>query len=225
MKIWHICDTRSNHRHLCIPNNVDMVIHSGDCTNPRNPVDNSVELWPFVEWFRNLNIEHKVLIAGNHDSAIEGRMITKGVFAELGITYLENSSEMVGGLKIWGSPITPAYNDWCFMMKRHKIHKVWDTIPDDADIVVTHGPPKFILDLTENRDGTLEQVGCKCLYNTVVDVRPRLHCFGHVHNFKHLKNAGTCRLAAVPGTLFSNGSCVTDGKQGELSSHGNILYP
>lgn len=223
MKIWHISDTHAAHHQLIIPHNVDMVIHSGDCTNYRDKVRNSVELWPFIEWFKGLPIKHKVLIGGNHDSAIEGRMITKEGFAEFGITYLENSSVEIDGVKIWGSPITPTFNDWCFMMARHEIHRVWETIPEVVDILVTHGPPKTVLDLTENGIGRLEQVGCKSLMNRVKEIEPMIHCFGHVHDFKEIRNAGMAKLGSMI-TQFSNGACIEDGKLEEgIKHHGNIL--
>lgn len=222
MIIWHISDTHMNHHKLRIPEDVDIVIHSGDCTNSRHPFPNSTELWDFIGWFRGLPIKHKVLVAGNHDSAIHSKMMRKVDFDEMGITYLENSSAEIEGFKIWGSPLTPTYGDWCFMMARHKIHRAWNTIPEDVDIVVTHGPPKGILDLTENKDRSLEQVGCKSLLRRMTEIEPMIHCFGHVHSFKHIKNAGIMKIESMI-TEFSNGSCVEDGKQGELSGDGNVL--
>jgi len=46
--------------------------------------------------------------------------------------------------------------------------------------------------------------------------------FGHIHNCNDIINAGT---RTIPGldTIFSNGSVVTDGKFGKLSSNGNIF--
>lgn len=43
--------------------------------------------------------------------------------------------------------------------------------------MLTHGPPYDILDKT---DGD-EAVGCKFLLTATKRVRPRLHCFGHIH--------------------------------------------
>lgn len=223
MKIWHISDTHALHGRLEVPKDIDLVIHSGDATNYRDRIQNSIELWPFLEWFRALPIKYKVFVAGNHDSAIEGRMVTAEDFQRWDIIYLEHSFAEVEGIKIWGSPITPTFNDWCFMLARHKTNRVWKLIPDDTDIVVTHGPPMYVLDVTMDRHGKLEQVGCKSLMTRIEQVQPKLHCFGHVHNFKRIKNAGTCRLAAYPNTLFSNGSCVTDAEFGKLSSQGNII--
>lgn len=50
-------------------------------------------------------------------------------------------------------------------------------IPEGIDIVMTHGPAKFILDNT--RDG--DSVGCEHLRRALCRTKPKLHCFGHVH--------------------------------------------
>jgi hypothetical protein len=52
------------------------------------------------------------------------------------------------------------------------------TIPDDVDIVVTHGPAKYILD--DNKEGT--SCGCEHLRRALCRSKPKLHCFGHVHH-------------------------------------------
>ncbi len=43
--------------------------------------------------------------------------------------------------------------------------------------MLTHGPPAHILDTTSNG----EDVGCENLLRAVKRCRPRLHCFGHIH--------------------------------------------
>ena len=43
--------------------------------------------------------------------------------------------------------------------------------------MLTHGPPYGILDATSRG----EMVGCGFLRNAVRRCRPRLHCFGHIH--------------------------------------------
>lgn len=221
MRIWHISDTHGYHNSVTVPDNVDMVIHSGDATNNRNMVENSIELWPFIDWFNWLPIKHKVFVAGNHDSAIEGRMVRAEDFFNLGIHYLENSSCNIEGLKIWGSPVTPTFNDWCFMMGRNKTERVWRLIPDDTDVLVTHGPPQTVLDLAQDFDGTLNQVGDSALMKRVFKVKPKAHCFGHVHDHQGLKNSGMLQLNYIP-TVFSNGSCIENRKL-DIKNHGNIL--
>jgi hypothetical protein len=46
--------------------------------------------------------------------------------------------------------------------------------------------------------------------------------FGHLHNNNDIVNAGTQKISGLD-TIFSNGSVVTDGKFGRLSSQGNIF--
>jgi hypothetical protein len=50
-------------------------------------------------------------------------------------------------------------------------------IPLAVDIVMTHGPPKYILDQTNDK----RSIGCSHLWRAIVASKPLLHCFGHVH--------------------------------------------
>ena len=142
MRIWHISDTHNYHGLLDIYK-ADIVICSGDISTPREPVVSKIECLNFIEWYSKLPIKYKILVAGNHDIAIERRYITPADIANKGIIYLENSSTIIEGLKIWGSPITPTFGvGWAFNKKREKCNDVWQLIPEDANIVVTHGPAR-----------------------------------------------------------------------------------
>jgi len=170
-----------------------------------------------------LPIKHKVFVAGNHDVAIERNWITRDHFIEKDIVYLQNESITLDGVNIWGSPFTPSFGEgWAFNKKRDKLHNVWATIPDDINIVISHGPPKGILDLSYSRENVLEFCGCNALKKRMLQLQPELCLFGHIHNCEDLINAGTTKLSAYK-TIYSNGSVVTDGKFGKLSSNGNIL--
>lgn len=223
MKIWHISDTHTFHGLLSVPENIDMVIFSGDCSNPKEPYVNEQQVRNFITWFDSLKIKHKIFVAGNHDTSIEKGLITEDNFHQCCIHYLENDFVEIEGLKIWGSPHTPTFGDWAFMKSREKLIRVWDTIPSDTDIVIVHGPPKGILDCSYDYRNNVEFCGCSALKKTLLNrVRPKLMCFGHIHNNKDIINAGTMKLSKYK-TIFSNGSVVTDGKFGELSSNGNII--
>jgi len=222
MKIWHISDTHSYHKFLEIPEDIDMVIHSGDFSNYHDVLKNEPEALNFLSWFAALEIKHKVLIAGNHD-AFAIFLKFKELCIGLGVTYLENTEVVIDGLKIWGSPYTPQFGNWHFMKSRAKIGRVWQSIPDDTDIIVTHGPPKGILDISEDRYHSIEFCGCSALKKRVLKMpNLKLMCFGHIHNNTDIINAGTMNLS-TSDTIFSNGSVVTDGKFGRLSSNGNII--
>ena len=224
MKIWHISDTHGFHKLLQIPEGIDMVIHSGDCSNPRDPYTNEPEVRRFIDWFGDLPIKHKIFVAGNHDTSIEKGLVTKDDFDQNCIHYLENTSVEIEGLKIFGSPLTPTFGyGWSFNKDRNKLEKMWrKAIDEDVDIVIVHGPPRGMLDLSYDRKNLIESCGDKSLMNKVKEVEPKLMLFGHIHNCDDIINAGT---RTIPGldTIFSNGSVVTDGKFGKLSSNGNIF--
>lgn len=223
MKIWHISDTHTFHGLLTIPDGIDMVIHSGDATNPKETYPNKVEMENFIFWFSKLPIKWKIFVAGNHDTSIEKKLITKLDFASNGIIYLENDFTEIEGIKIWGSPITPTFGTgWAFNKNRAKTHEVWNKIPDGTDIVICHGPPKGVLDLSFNVQNELEFCGDNSLKKKMISLNPKLCLFGHIHNCEDIINAGTMKLS-ITDTIFSNGSVVTDGKFGKLSSNGNIF--
>lgn len=224
MLIWHLSDTHSYHKQLIVPEGIDIVIFSGDESNYRDQFRNEPEFKDFIQWFGSLNIPHKVFIAGNHSSYIyHNEKDAIDWFNHYGIYYLHNETIIVEDIKIWGSPYTPTFGNWYYMKPRHKTDKIWSQIPDDTDIVVVHGPPKGILDLSYDRSGRLEYCGDTALRKHILHrVKPKFMMFGHIHNTHDIVNAGVMKLSKYP-TIFSNGSVVTDGKFGILSSNGNIF--
>ena len=145
---------------LTIPENIDIAIFSGDCSNPQNTLENSFEVLTFLKWFGHLPIKYKVFVAGNHDVSVERRMILKEDFTNNGIIHLWDEEVIIEGVKVYGSPYTPSFSvGWAFNKDRGKLHKVWQGVPKDTDILVAHGPPKGVLDLSYSIDGKLEFCG------------------------------------------------------------------
>lgn len=227
MKILHISDTHGFHG--MFPNekfkDVDVVVHSGDCSNWRDVGRNSVEVKDFIEWYKNVPVKHKIFVAGNHDTSIERRLITSEDFTEAGIIYLENAETIIDGVKFWGSPHTPTFGDWAFMKAREKINKVWDTIPADTDILIVHGPPKGIRDLSFNEFNELEMCGCGALFKKCKRIRNlKAVCFGHIHNMDGVDTNQGVSVYDFSDTIFSNAACVYDGRFDKgLTSFGNII--
>lgn len=191
MKIIAISDTHLFHKN--IPE-CDLLIHAGDaCRGGAKS-----ELKKFRAWFRSLPARHKVYVPGNHDKVMETAR-GQDMFKEDDIHLLMGESVTTQGLKIWGSPVTPQFFDWSFMMPRGpKIAAHWAEIPDDTDILVTHGPPFGIGDRVRGR-----HVGCIGLLNRVAQVGPRVHIFGHIH-----EGAGVFYADDIPGTMFINAAQV-----------------
>ena len=226
MRILHISDTHGFHS--TFPESrfdgIDVVIHSGDCSNYYNPIINEQEVRSFIEWYRNVPVKHKIYVAGNHDTSIERRLVTPAHFAEAGIIYLENTSTTIDGIKFWGSPHTPTFGEWAFMKKREKINRVWEIIPEDTDVLIVHGPPKGVRDLSFDRNNNLEMCGCSALMKRCLVIKPKLVAFGHIHNMDGVDtNQGVSHYSNTP-TIFSNAACVWDGRFDKgLTSHGNII--
>lgn len=187
MKIWTISDTHCRHNELIVPD-VDMVIHCGDCSNSFLPADNEKEVYNFLDWYSELPIKHKLMTFGNHDTSVEAGLIDLTKYPN--INFLHQSGVTIEDIKFWGSPYTPRFGSWAFMIKRNRMEMVWDNVPDDTDVLVTHGPPKGFLDLTKELDGSLVQVGCKSLTNATSRIKPLVHCFGHIHDESDIYNYG-----------------------------------
>jgi len=85
MKILHISDTHGYHG--TFPESrfesMDVVVHSGDCSNYRDSYRNSNEVLDFIEWYKNVPVKHKIYVAGNHDTSIERRLVTPGDLLQL----------------------------------------------------------------------------------------------------------------------------------------------
>ncbi len=172
----------------------DLLIHAGDLSM-RGLI---TELEATLAWLESLPHEYKVIIPGNHDFFVEEAPETFKLWAHhCGIDCLIDDGITINGTRIWGSPVSPWFHDWAFGPHRGaEICKHWDLIPNDTDILVTHGPPANILDRTIQG----ESVGCIDLMAAVQRVRPKVHVFGHIHE-------GYGRIA-YPDTDFYNASLM-----------------
>ncbi|KAB8349541.1 hypothetical protein FH972_023567 [Carpinus fangiana] len=163
----------------------DLLIHAGDFTQSGT----LKELQAQIDWLTSLPHQHKVAIAGNHDlvldsttqAAAEGRhLINWG-----SVIYLENESTVchfAGGRKltIHGNPLTRRHGNWCFQYSS-TADVFSSTVPEDTDVLITHSPPSFHLDLGGLGDWNL--------LREVWRVRPMLHVFGHIHAAHGTENA------------------------------------
>jgi Icc-related predicted phosphoesterase len=179
-KIVCFADTHGHHNKLDIPEG-DILIFAGDFTG--YPDSDAKQLKKFDRWLGKLGHMHKIIIPGNHDFLFERDWYHAVSLVDNAIC-LNDSMVEVEGLKIWGSPITPTFLDWAFLRARGKtIARHWAMIPDDIDILVTHGPPYGIMDLCPPwRDHPAERAGCEDLLKRIKELKNlKLHVFGHIH--------------------------------------------
>lgn len=171
MKITAISDT-----HLAVPflEGGDLLIHAGDLTSrgSRSEVESQ------LKWIAEQDYRHKVFVPGNHDFLFEKEpAVGRDLCKQYGITLLMNEFVDIEGLKIWGSPVTPYFFNWAFNAFDDELKRTWKAIPSGIDILVTHGPPYGVMDLTLRGP----RAGCRFLREKVLEIKPRVHIFGHIH--------------------------------------------
>jgi Icc-related predicted phosphoesterase len=174
MKIVAISDTHGSHTE-CPLIECDVLVHAGDITN-RGEMEC---LKDFAHWLADYPAEHKIVIAGNHDWCFYKRNKGRNVLEDNGIIYLQDEGCKIGDINFWGSPWQPDFCNWAFNRPRGiALREKWQLVPEETDVLITHGPPATILDAVGN-SGPL---GCVDLLEEVIDrIKPRAHIFGHVH--------------------------------------------
>jgi Icc-related predicted phosphoesterase len=208
MKILALSDTHSKHRKVEIDSTgIDVLLHCGDIT-----AQGEIHvLKDFANWLKDLPIPHKNVICGNHELGYEfgyKRPEMLKIFEDAGINYLENSEIVIDGIKFYGSPVTPFFHDWEWNYQRgEQIKKFWDKIPDDTNVLMTHGPPYGIVDLVEddifNKGRDLHQ-GCEELAKRVKQLKKlKLSCHGHLHH-------SASKIEVINGTTFANVAIMND---------------
>lgn len=192
MKVVVISDTHELHEELGVLEG-DVLIHCGDSAYGFSHSEHQVD-W-LDDWFGRQRFERILVIGGNHDFEIQKRVNAKGRLFR-NADYLEDKALEYQGVNFYGAPWLPELAGWAFYLPPDELRKRWDLIPDDTDILITHTPPLNILD----RNSRGKACGCPDLRKRVVDLNPRVHCFGHVH-----ASGGTIELH---DTKYINASLV-----------------
>jgi len=197
MRITFISDTHSKHKQIThdLPGG-DLLIHAGDMSS----MGYREEIKNFCDWFDSINnYYHKVFIAGNHDwGFIDQIKFTISGEAEIPestqqilnsyktFDYLFDDKVEVGEavdklIKIYGSPWQPEFYNWAFNLQRKgtKLFDKWEAIPENTDILITHGPAYGFVDTVKFRPN--ENLGCELLAARIAKIKPKIHVCGHIH--------------------------------------------
>lgn len=170
----------------------DVVLHCGDLTKRGRPD----EIRKTFSMLRKLRSPLKLVIAGNHDLVLDEMYYCDQLGGEQseydevvqiikeaeedGVRYLTEGTytlDLANGsrLRIYASPYTPQYGSWAFQYEYGGDHSF--DIPEGVDIAMTHGPPLGVLDRTSRNDSA----GCGTLFRSIYRAKPKIHCFGHIH--------------------------------------------
>jgi Icc-related predicted phosphoesterase len=148
-----------------------------------------------ARWLRQKFIPHiaaqpakqTVIIAGNHDHVFESTfLIPYGAFWEANITYLCDESHEVNDIVFHGTPWVPNLPSWAFHGTDEVLAQMYGQVPDETDVLITHGPPRMYGDETSMRfasdppdfDG---HVGSQACLDAIQRVEPRVTVCGHIH--------------------------------------------
>lgn len=178
----------------------DVLIHAGDLTNQGS----FSELQKTIRWIEAADFEAKIIIAGNHDITLDTNFYNEfGLYFHnqnpqspaqcqqllddspsiLWLKHEEATIDLASPtgprttFKIFGSPYSPAQDMWAFGYTPEEAADIWDSVPLDVDIMVTHTPAKYHCDERKDR----RAVGCEALRKALWRIRPRLAICGHVH--------------------------------------------
>jgi len=178
----------------------DVLIHAGDISNRGGEKD----VTEFIHWFQNIEgFDTKIFISGNHDHCFEQvnkphhkrdydwlrNLMSPENLDQSDIVYLEDSEltieypEFSRPIKFYGSPWQPEFYNWAFNLPRlgTELQEKWNMIPEDTDILITHGPPNGYGDLVNNWRQPNTHVGCECLISRIGEINPLVNVFGHIH--------------------------------------------
>jgi len=135
---------------------------------------------------KTYGFEHIIVVPGNHDQmCYVEEMKCKKRFNEHGIDFLVDESVTIRDpetdqeIKFYGTPWTKEFLNWFFMLEEDGLKRVFQHIPTDTDVLISHGPPYRILDHTINGRNEGSKSLLSVLQNRPWDIKVCI--FGHIH--------------------------------------------
>jgi len=120
---------------------------------------------------------HAIIVPGNHDACFETFPdAARGLFGA-NVYVLQDEPLVLGGITFYGSPWTPPFMLWHFMAEESRLAMLYRNMPEEVDVLVTHGPPHGILD----PGWKVLHVGSTALAKAIDERKVRHHVFGHLH--------------------------------------------
>ena len=174
MKLTIISDTHLDQETLGVMSG-DVLIHCGDMFNLFGGSSDDFERMD--EWFGKQQFDLILCTGGNHDVEIE-RQLKHTPQPFKNAVFLNGERYEHKGVKFYGAPWVSDLSRHAFFMENEDLADAWEKIPNDTDILITHTPPRGVLDKSSRG----RVVGCPYLAENIERVKPRLHCFGHIHH-------------------------------------------
>lgn len=181
MELKIISDTHNQHSKIPYDAlETDVLIHCGDAA-VRGTYE---ELKSFLDWFVKAPAKYKLYLPGNHDKGLKKNNGLKELMAAYGIQNPHRNLITINGHTFWGNEVVPYWSALTGKVSPSYItrYHVWRKMPENLDVLITHCPPRYILDLAARG----EHLGCEQLALRIKDAKPRFHVFGHIHEHRGL---------------------------------------
>lgn len=150
----------------------------------------------FADWIKSLPCERVIFIAGNHDHIFENvdykwinSIITeptdsKAIYLENShIDHLSNDGKVY---RIYGTPACHIFGNWAFMYSDEKLQELYQNIPEDCDILISHDAPYGVSDICfESYWNKEKNIGNKPLREATLEKSPSYLFHGHLHSSNH----------------------------------------
>ena len=176
----------------------DLVLVCGDSV-PLNvqASTNGTKKWykdKFKTWAENLPCEKVIFIAGNHELRFPGHQI---VYEKLfpgsdKVTYLCHKEYIYThdgtAYRIFGTPYCKVFGNWAYMYPDDTLRQVFNEIPENLDILITHDQPYEFGDILLQEDcywADGSHIGNKPLLEAILAKQPRFQFNGHLHSCSH----------------------------------------
>lgn len=182
----------------------DLLIFAGDL-GVREAAGPTKNLARYRRWFEDLGERDITVVgvAGNHDFESAEFGIFDWVYLENEVAAVAVAGEANRVVTVWGSPLSPTFGRWAHMRDEDALWQVYETIPDDVDIIISHGPPRGYRDLAQGRTRAGSVSLTRRLGRLTLDrERPLLVACGHIHEGYGAEVIGSLTVA--------NGSWVDD---------------
>lgn len=172
MKIVAFSDTHGEHHLIEDVPEGDVLIFAGDMTKHGRVS----EVSDFADWLSQFPHDTKLVVAGNHDFCFDGNQREDAIreLQKREIVYLENDCYQEEGVLFFGSPISATFDRYVFRDEGAEFE-----VPDDTDVLITHGPPKGVLDYFSGNDHG--HVGSEKIKDAKKGMVLQAHVFGHIH--------------------------------------------
>jgi Icc-related predicted phosphoesterase len=206
--------------HGQLPSNVpdaDLLIIAGDVTPATDHHVSFQARWldtTFRRWLESQTAPAIVGIAGNHDFVFQEKPAGFDPH-RWKWHYLEESHIDVAGVRIFGTPWQPWFLEWAFNAPRERgeefLAQIYSRIPEDTDIIVSHGPPRGYGDRVPPNLKSFNaglNVGSVSLLEAIYRVKPRLVVCGHIHSGYGVY---TVETGAPYPTTIANASLLNEG--------------